>query len=98
VRGPHYPAEAGTFEDGTVDYDRRDPGYLEVRPRGQAPRKLSLPAMISPRVVLLESFIGAVQNGTDIPISGHNNLLSVAMMVAAVESASRGEAVLIPPI
>jgi predicted dehydrogenase len=87
-RGPHYP-----IEDGTFHYDRRDPGYLELRPRGRPPRKLELPAMLFPRVVLLEAFVSAVENGGDLPISGRNNLPSLAMMAAAIESARSGETV-----
>jgi predicted dehydrogenase len=91
--GPDYPV----VEDGTFYYDRRDPGYLELRPRGERPKKLELPAMLFPRVVLLEAFVSAVENGTDLPISGHNNLPSLALMTAAVSSARRGEAVVITP-
>jgi len=89
LRGPDYPV----VEDGTFHYDRRDPGYVELLPRDEAPRKLALPAMLFPRVVLLEAFVIAVQTGTDLPISGHNNLPSMAMMIAAIESAQRGAAV-----
>jgi predicted dehydrogenase len=93
LRGPDYPV----VEDGTFRYDHRDPGYLELRPRGEAPQRLELPAMLFPRVVLLEAFVSAIENGTDLPISGHNNLPSMALMIAAMESAERGEAVPVTP-
>jgi predicted dehydrogenase len=93
LRGPHYPH----IDNGTFYYDLRDPGYLELRPRGETPKRLELPAMLFPRVVLLEAFVSAVENGTDLPISGHNNLPSLALMIAAIESARRGAAVAITP-
>jgi hypothetical protein len=53
--------------------------------------------MLFPRVVLLEAFVSAVETGTDLPISGHNNLPSMALMIGAIESAQRRESVLITP-
>ena len=35
----------------------------------------------------------SVDSGTDLPISGHNNLASLALMIAAGESARQGRAV-----
>ena len=88
VRGPEYPGELGDIEVGPGD-----PEYVEIRPRAGAVRKVELPTMPSNRLGVLEAFVHAVDRGTDLPISGHNNLPSLALMIAAGESARQGRAV-----
>jgi predicted dehydrogenase len=94
LRGPHYPDEDGLF-DGMIDFDRRHSGYVELRPRGETPKTLELPALLASRELELEAFVRAVETGAELPISGSNNLPSLAMMMAALESARRGQAVMV---
>jgi predicted dehydrogenase len=95
IGGPLYADDYGTVGDGMFDYDRRNSGYVELRPHRKPARTLELPAPLYSRVILLEAFVRAVEIGADLPNSGYNNLPSLAMMTAAVESARRGEAVMV---
>jgi predicted dehydrogenase len=88
LRGPH-PDERDAVTD-----ERRDPVYVELRPRGEAPRTMDLPEVLSDnRVGVLDAFVRAVEGGVALPISGRDNLPSLALMLAAADSARRGEAV-----
>jgi len=94
-------ADGDIFLRGPRDPDELDPVdasgnsvYVELRPHGEAPRKVDVPAMqFDKRVVLLESFVRAVESGVELPISGRNNLPSLALVIAAAESAAQGNAV-----
>jgi predicted dehydrogenase len=91
LRGPH-PDELETVND-----NRRDPVYVELRPRGEAPKTMDLPVLSDSRVRVLDAFIQAVESGIELPISGRNNLPSLALMNAAADSARRGRAVAVTP-
>jgi predicted dehydrogenase len=86
--GPHYPIVGGKWR-----YDLREPGFLEIQRRGEKPRRRALTAMLGDRLLVLEAFVDAIQTGAELPISGRNNLGSVAMMEAALLSARTGERV-----
>ena len=88
LQGPEYPGEPGAVEVGP-----RDAEYVEIRPRAGAVRKVELPTLPSNRLGVLEAFVHAVESGTELPISGQNNLPSLALMIAAGESARQGRAV-----
>jgi predicted dehydrogenase len=82
------------FENGEVFWTSRDDNMehdqVVVRPRQGEARTLTLPEM--PRTGpwgTLSAFATAVQTGTEPETSGRNNLGTIALMAAVVESATR---------
>ncbi len=72
--------------DTGTDADR-----VTVRPLGKRPRRIELPPMPHyDRAGSLRAFVHAVEGGTEPESSGRDNLGSVALMHAAVESATSG--------
>lgn len=88
------------FENGEVLWTSRDDNMehdkVVVRPREGKARTLTLQAMprTGPSATLTE-FVNAVQTGREPETSGRNNLGTIALMAAAVESATRREPVAI---
>jgi predicted dehydrogenase len=88
------------FENGEVLWTSRDDNMehdrVVVRPRDGEARTLTLPAMprTGPSGTLTE-FVDAIQTGREPETSGRNNLGTIALMAAAVESATRREPVAI---
>lgn len=72
--------------DTGTDADR-----VTIRPLGKRARHLNLPPMEHyDRAGSLEAFLAAVRTGVEPPSSGRDNLGSIALMNAAVESATSG--------
>jgi predicted dehydrogenase len=86
--GPDYP-----MIDGRWRYDLRDPGYVEVELKGRPAEHQPLTAMLLDRLLVVEAFADAIHTGVDLPISGRNNLGSIAMMEGAIQSISTGTCV-----
>ena len=88
------------FENGEVYWTSRDDDMshdrVTVRPRQGEERTLTLAPMprTGPSGTLTE-FVDAIQTGHEPGISGRNNLGTIALMQAAVESATRREPVAI---
>jgi predicted dehydrogenase len=75
--------------DSGTDADR-----VSVRPLGKRPRRIELPPMLDyDRAGSLRAFVRAVQSGEEPESSGRDNLGSVALMQAAIESATSGRPV-----
>jgi len=91
--GADHPLDGMTFE-----YDQRSGGFLELHPRGKAPQRQPLPATIEARLFSFEEFIRAVAMRSDLPVSGRNNLGTIALMNAAELSARTGRTVLLDEI
>jgi predicted dehydrogenase len=91
------------FEDGEVFWTSRvdDPMAQDkviVRSRGGKARTVSLPDMArtGPSATLTE-FANAIRSGREPETSGRNNLCTIALVAAAVESATRRAPVTISP-
>jgi predicted dehydrogenase len=105
AQGPQTPW-SGTWrlecEGGDIVWEGPDsvqktPGFVEVRPRpgsstAAAGGMRALPQRPEDRLAVLETFVAAIRTGHQIPISGRNNLASVAILDAAFESSSTGRA------
>ena len=62
---------------------------VTIRPLGKQARSVKLPALaVTDRRGSLEAFVQAVETGQEPESSGRDNLHSLALMYAAVESAS----------
>jgi predicted dehydrogenase len=77
-------------------------GFVDVKPQDgggtpvatiAAPSTRARPQGPDARFAVLDVFEEAIRTGADIPISGRNNLASVAILEAAFESSSTGRAV-----
>jgi predicted dehydrogenase len=90
------------FEDGEIVWTSRgeDSGPAEVvvvRRRGQAPEIMAMPAMKRiDRWATLAEFAAAIRNGREPQSSGRDNLGTLALVNAAVESAALRKAVSLP--
>lgn len=77
---------------GEVVWTSRDDSASDsviIRPLGKRARQVKLPALaLIDRRGSLEAFVQAVQTGQEPECSGRDNLHSVALMHAAVESAT----------
>ena len=72
---------------------------VTVRPLGKPARRVELPAMPQvDRPASLAAFAHAVRTGEEPESSGRNNLGSVALMYAAVDSATSGLPVFVPAV
>jgi predicted dehydrogenase len=92
-----------TFEGGEVcwssrdAFDSTDAERVVVRPRGGEPSRVALPAVpLLDQAGSLAEFVDAVRAGREPESSGRENLGSLALALAAVESADRGAAVDLP--
>ena len=92
------------FERGSVAWTSRgDEGVLDDRlvitPRGRRRKTVKLPEMARiDRAGTLGEFAGAIRAGREPETSGRDNLGTMAMVEAAVESARRAEWVLLPSL
>jgi predicted dehydrogenase len=89
------------FEHGEIYWtSRADDGALAdkvvVRMRGGSAKRLRLREMAVDRWGTLTEFAQAIREGREPQCSGRDNLGTIALMCAAVESAERGTAVGIP--
>lgn len=90
------------FEGGEIFWvSRGDDNVLNdrvvMRPRRGRPKAVLLPAMTRiDRAGTLNEFASAISDGREPETSGRDNLNTLAMTTAAVESADRGEAVQVP--
>jgi hypothetical protein len=72
---------------------------VTVRPLGKAARRVELPAMAHvDRAGSLAAFAQAIRDGRRPESSGRENLGSVALMYATIESAASGLAVPVPAV
>src|SRR5438552_8925982 len=70
------------------------PDYVAVRPLGKRLRSIKLPEVpLIDRNGTLDAFVKAVQTGEEPETSGRKNLKTLALMLAAVESARTGKPV-----
>jgi predicted dehydrogenase len=70
------------------------PDYVAIRPLGKRLRSLKLPDVpLTDRNGTLAAFVKAVQTGEEPETSGRKNLKTLALMLAAVESAHTGQPV-----
>ena len=87
------------FEDGEIVWTSRgeDSGPAEavvVQRRGQAPEIVAMPAMKRiDRWATLAEFAAAIRNGREPQSSGRDNLGTLALVHAAVDSAALGKPV-----
>ena len=83
--------------EGTIHWSSRgDKGpeadRLTLRPRGKRAQAVPLPALAySDRAGSLAAFVAAIRTGAEPPASGRDNLQSLALMLAAIESATSGQ-------
>jgi predicted dehydrogenase len=90
------------FEGGEIFWvSRGDDNVLNdrvvMRPRRGRPKAVLLPAMTRiDRAGTLTEFASAISDGREPETSGRDNLSTLAMTTAAVESADRGEAMQVP--
>jgi predicted dehydrogenase len=70
------------------------PDYVGIRPLGKRLRSLKLPEVpLIDRHGTLDAFVKAVETGEEPETSGRNNLKTLQLMLAAVESANTGNPV-----
>ncbi len=75
----------GRGDESTID------DGVTVRPRGKRPRRVQLPEMrYWDRAGSLAAFVAAVREGAEPPTSGRDNLASLALTFASIESATTG--------
>ena len=73
------------------------PDYVAVRPLGKRLRSLKLPEVsLIDRNGTLDAFVKSIQTGEEPETSGRNNLKTLALMLAAVETAQTSKLVSIP--
>jgi predicted dehydrogenase len=64
---------------------------VTIHVRGKRPRRVSLPELpYYDRAGALAAFAAAIREGTEPPASGRDNVRSLALMFAAIESAATG--------
>lgn len=86
-------------ERGEIAWSSRGDGgagsdFVEVRPIGEPPSRLPMPDLPAvDRAGVLAGFAAAVRDGTEPPSPGYDNIRSVALMSAAIESAETGTTV-----
>ena len=77
---------------GEIVWTSRDdtaPDHVTIRPLGKRAHRFKLPALeLTDRRGSLQAFVRAVQTGQEPECSGRDNLHSLALMYAAVESAT----------
>jgi predicted dehydrogenase len=67
---------------------------VTIKMLGEAEKSMELPALVRvDRAECLATFVRAIQTGTEPEASGRDNLGSLALMAAMIESASRGQPV-----
>jgi predicted dehydrogenase len=92
---------AGTWQiecaGGLVHWTSRGDGgpeadTLTLRPHGKRARRVPLPPLpYADRAGALAAFVAAVRDGAEPPASGRDNLHSLALMFAAIDSAASGQ-------
>lgn len=87
-------------EGGEISWitDAEGAEHIEVAPRGGAATRIAVPAIAhgAERAAVLAAFVEAVRNGTEPPSGARDNLRSLAVMTAAIESAQTGQPVAVP--
>lgn len=74
-----------------------EPDKLTIHPRQEAPQEVELPAVpLTDRRGSLAAFVEAVHTRKEPETSGRNNLSTLALVFAAIESARTGEPVSLP--
>jgi predicted dehydrogenase len=68
---------------------------VEARPHGRPLRRIAVPAVgtHADRAAVLAGFVAAVRDGVEPPSGGRDNLRSLAVMTAALESVATGRPV-----
>src|SRR5947209_1181589 len=70
------------------------PAAVTIRPFGQEPYPAELPELpYTERTGVLEAFLRAIQTGEEPECSGRDNLGTLALVMAAVESANKGQSI-----
>jgi predicted dehydrogenase len=88
------------FERGQLSWgtDARREEIVAVHPHGRPPYRVAVPAATphADRAGALARFVTAIRDGAEPPSSGRDNLRSLAVMTAAMESAATGTPVEVP--
>ena len=79
---------------GEIVWTSRDdpaPDHVSIRPLGKHPRSVQLPEVaLTDRQGSLKAFVRAICTGQEPECSGRDNLHTLGLMFAAVESATSG--------
>lgn len=85
------------LSEGEISWTSRDGTPIDsadevvVRPLGGTPERVELPRLrYIDRAGTLDAFVDAIRNGTEPETSGRLNLPTLALTLAAVESAATG--------
>jgi predicted dehydrogenase len=86
---------------GEIVWTSRDdvaPDHVSIRPLGKRPRSVPLPELtLTDRQGSLKAFVRALDTGQEPECSGRDNLNTLALALAAVESATSGLPVSLAP-